>query len=161
MGRAGVLWWIAIVVSVCTWPVVHAHEGHDHEHEHEDTEQSALSDIVELYVDTFDSVIEQNDLVIVEFFAPWCGACKKFAPEYEVLATHLKDLVMVTKMNAWNESNIPITSRYQISAYPTVIFFQLSSQGFLFVHTDHRKGREPDRYHGDLNAEAVLEVVEK
>ena len=35
----------------------------------------------------FDDYLEENDVTIVEFYAPWCGHCKSFAPTYEEVAT--------------------------------------------------------------------------
>jgi len=40
---------------------------------------AAASDVVELKTDTFKGFVEENDLVLAEFFAPWCGHCKSLA----------------------------------------------------------------------------------
>ncbi|KAG7119379.1 Protein disulfide-isomerase like protein [Verticillium longisporum] len=45
------------------------------------------SDVTQLKKDTFDDFVKTNDLVLAEFFAPWCGHCKALAPEYEEAAT--------------------------------------------------------------------------
>jgi protein disulfide isomerase family A protein 3 len=49
------------------------------------------SDVLDLSAGDFKSSVGQHDTVLVEFFAPWCGHCKRLAPEYETAATKLKD----------------------------------------------------------------------
>ena len=49
------------------------------------------SNVLDLTSSTFQAAIEQHDTLMVEFFAPWCGHCKKHAPEYEAAADALNE----------------------------------------------------------------------
>src|SRR5687768_10271096 len=61
---------------------------------------------------------QSKDIVLVEFFAPWCGHCKSLAPEWEKAATNLKGLVKVTKVDATVETSLG--SDYGVRGYPTI-----------------------------------------
>uniref|UniRef100_A0A1I7XQ09 protein disulfide-isomerase n=1 Tax=Heterorhabditis bacteriophora TaxID=37862 RepID=A0A1I7XQ09_HETBA len=52
-----------------------------------------LASVISLTVETFDEFVANNPLVLVEFYAPWCGHCKKLAPEYEKAAKRLNVLI--------------------------------------------------------------------
>ena len=66
-------------------------------------------------------VFGSKDIWLVEFYAPWCGHCKKLAPEWEEAATKLKGLVKVGKVDATVDSTL--ASKYGIKGYPTIKFW--------------------------------------
>lgn len=56
----------------------------------QDAVAPADSAVVKLEQDNFQDFLKENSLVMAEFFAPWCGHCKKLAPEYVKAAEELK-----------------------------------------------------------------------
>jgi protein disulfide isomerase len=80
------------------------------------------SDVVDAHDDDFDKVLGQSSLVLMEFYAPWCGHCKKLAPEWEKAATELKGKALLAKMDATVEKSVP--SKYDIKGYPTIKVFR-------------------------------------
>ena len=44
------------------------------------------SDVIDLAADNFDEIVKPEGLMLVEFFAPWCGHCKRLAPIWDSLA---------------------------------------------------------------------------
>lgn len=67
----------------------------------------------------FDEVVINNDKdTLVEFYAPWCGHCKKLAPIFEEVANALKDEdVAIVKMDA-TANDVP--SRFEVRGFPTM-----------------------------------------
>ena len=59
--------------------------------------------------------------VLVEFFATWCGGCRRFAPVLEKLAEELEGRVPVVKVNA--DENPELVRRYGVSSTPTLVLF--------------------------------------
>ncbi|KAL4889723.1 protein disulfide isomerase [Aspergillus ambiguus] len=83
----------------------------------------AESDVVSLTKDTFKPFLEEHDLVLAEFFAPWCGHCKALAPKYEEAATELKGKnIPLVKVDCTAEEDV---CRDQgVEGYPTMKIFR-------------------------------------
>ncbi len=67
-------------------------------------------------------VIDHDGLVLVDFWAVWCGPCRMIAPTIEELAGEYKGKLKVVKLNT--DENPDIASRYKIMGIPTIMFFK-------------------------------------
>lgn len=76
---------------------------------------------VELTQDNFDDVVTGNDTVIIDFWAPWCGPCRGFAPVFEQAAEKHPDIVFA-KLNT---DEVPeIAQQFAIRSIPTLMVFR-------------------------------------
>ncbi|GAV62427.1 Thioredoxin domain-containing protein, partial [Cephalotus follicularis] len=85
-------------------------------------EKSEPSASVELNSHNFDElVLKSKELWIVEFFAPWCGHCKKLAPEWKKAANSLKGKVKLGHVDCDSEKSL--MSRFNVQGFPTILVF--------------------------------------
>jgi thioredoxin 1 len=70
----------------------------------------------------FDSIINENRPIIVDFHAVWCGSCKTQSPILKQVADELGDRVKVIKIDV--DQNPMIANRYQIQSVPTLMIFK-------------------------------------
>ncbi|PIA36897.1 hypothetical protein AQUCO_03200097v1 [Aquilegia coerulea] len=86
------------------------------------SEKSEPPASVELNSRNFDElVLKSNELWIVEFFAPWCGHCKKLAPEWKKAANKLKGKVKLGHVDCDAEKSL--MSRFSVQGFPTILVF--------------------------------------
>ena len=76
---------------------------------------------IELTKDNFDEIITGNDIVLVDFWAPWCGPCKTFGPIFEQVSEKHPDAVFA-KVNT--EEQQELGAHFQIRSIPTLMIFR-------------------------------------
>ena len=85
---------------------------------------TSASDVVTATEKSFNAeVLKHPGIVIVEFFAPWCGHCKALAPEYEKAATLLKGVAKLVAVDASDQANAAIAQKYDVKGFPTLKIF--------------------------------------
>ncbi|MCU7932528.1 MAG: thioredoxin [Candidatus Thiodiazotropha sp. (ex Codakia rugifera)] len=77
--------------------------------------------VVELTKDNFESTITDNDFVIIDFWAPWCGPCRSFAPTYESVSEDHPNIVF-GKVNTEDEQELAM--HFQVRSIPTLMIFR-------------------------------------
>jgi thioredoxin len=99
---------------------------------------------LELTLESFEGSINGNDIVLVDFWAPWCGPCRQFAPVYESMSERYPEVVFA-KVNT--EEQRELAHHFQIRSIPTLMVFR--EQIIVFAQP------------GALPPAALADIVEK
>jgi len=76
---------------------------------------------IDITKDTFEDTIANNDIVMIDFWATWCGPCKSFAPIYESVSEKHADVVFA-KVNT--EQQQELAASFQIRSIPTLMIIR-------------------------------------
>ncbi len=82
-------------------------------------------------------VLDQKGLVLVDFYAEWCGPCKMTEPIIEELSTEMKDIKFV-KVNV--DENQELASQYSVFSIPTFLIFKDGAVASQFVGAMGKEG---------------------
>lgn len=103
-----------------------------------------------LVADEFDSLVKDSTKdLFVEFYAPWCGHCKKLKPTYDLLGDKFADKkskVVVAKFDA-TENDVPASAGFKVAGFPTIKFRPAGKTEWL-------------SYEGDRSLESMIEYIE-
>ncbi len=69
----------------------------------------------------FDAAIAEHRVVLVDFWATWCGPCKSMAPDLELIAQESEDDVLIAKVDV--DKNRQLVERFGIQSMPTILTF--------------------------------------
>lgn len=108
-------------------------EDNDEEEDEEETQPFDETNVVVLGSNNFTNFVAKQRHLLVQFYAPWCGHCSKFAPQWAAAATALKGQVTVAKVDA--TAHVDISEELLVDRYPTFLFFL---DGFHSSYNGHR-----------------------
>lgn len=92
---------------------------------------------------TFNTIIQSEKPVLVDFFATWCGPCQTLAPILKEVKDTLGDQISIIKIDV--DKNQQLASQYQVRGVPTMILFQ--------------NGKQLWRQSGVLSKEEIIKII--
>ena len=92
----------------------------------------------------FPALVQDDKLLVVDFFATWCGPCKKLSPTLDEVSEEFGDRVNIVKVDVDESEDLAMT--YGIRSVPTVLFF--------------KKGQHVDKFVGALPKSEIVSKIE-
>lgn len=92
----------------------------------------------------FPALVQDDKLLVVDFFATWCGPCKKLSPTLDEVSEEFGDRVNIVKVDVDESEDLAMT--YGIRSVPTVLFF--------------KKGQQVDKFVGALPKSGIVSKIE-
>ena len=94
--------------------------------------------------ENFENEVKKNEkIVLVDFYATWCGPCKMLAPVLEQVADEVKDKAVIGKLDI--DESLDIAKEYNVMSVPTMILF--------------KDGQEVDRIVGLRQKSQIIEAI--
>lgn len=90
-----------------------------------------MSEQIMQYTDADMNALNDKGVVLVDFWAPWCGPCRMMAPELEKAAAHYGEKVHIAKVNI--DENEASAVRWGVSSIPTLVLFKNGTEVTRFV----------------------------
>ncbi|KAF9082209.1 protein disulfide isomerase (PDI) protein [Mortierella sp. AD031] len=114
---------------------------------------SSKDNVIDITPKNFQAeVMDSNHVVMVEFYAPWCGHCKNLVPQYKAAAKNLKGIAKMGAIDCDDDKNKPLCSQYSIQGFPTIKIFPANRKGGV---------KYPKDYQGERTAKAIVDQLVK
>lgn len=89
----------------------------------------------------FEKILKENEIVVVDFFASWCGPCQMFYPIFQEVKNEVDSKLITVDIEEYGD----ITSKYEVKSIPTVLVF--------------KNGKELKRSLGFISKDELLNLV--